>query len=324
MPSSQQLMIVAAVALLIAGLATGYIAVFHIGGSMPPSQTEQQTNNQQQPASQQSSSQPLVLENQQQKSGYWSQTKQKIKNGWNRFVDVMEHNDKAVVAISTMVIALFTVFLVVATASLFISSERVAEAGKKSAEIAEGTLIATNRPWVSILAVGSGSALTWEERGARLTIQITVKNVGKSPAFDMAVEAHQFVLGAKTGDLGSEVKKYCAEVRKRQIARAAGGHKGEVLFPDDVLRSSFGLLFPRDEVDLAVKKNGMSFFSPVAVVCVDYRSEVTKSSHATGLAFLLLRPGPTLGAPPLMLIPDQTLNPDAFGIVRAPFGSLAD
>src|SRR5208282_5869497 len=104
---------------------------------MSSPQTERQPGNQPQPADQQSASPPPELTNKGQKPTYWSRAKQKIQNGWYSFVDKMEHNDKAVVAISTMVTALFTALLVAATAFLFISSEKVADAAKQSADAAK-------------------------------------------------------------------------------------------------------------------------------------------------------------------------------------------
>ena len=54
-------------------------------------------------------------------------------------------------------LAIFTMFLVLATVGLFISGERnvdvarkSADAAKTSADVARDTLIATNRPWIQI------------------------------------------------------------------------------------------------------------------------------------------------------------------------------
>ena len=242
-------------------------------------------------------------------------------------------------------ISLFTLFLVVFTAVLaFVgivqlnflnraesiaadtaqAAKTSADAAKDSADIARNTLVASQRPWVSILSPSVEGQVTWEEKGGRATIGVTVKNVGKSPAFDIAIEAHQFVIGPDTIDIGAQVRKFCSEVRKRQIARADSGQKGEVLFPDESLLQNIGLLFARADVEGAAKRMKIPFFSPVVVVCVDYRSAITKQSHATGLAYMLLKAPPKAGAPPLMLTPDETIGVPAIGLARAPFGSVAD
>jgi hypothetical protein len=112
-------------------------------------------------------------------------------------------------------------------------------------------------------------------------------------------------------------------VRQRQIARAASGQHGEVLFPDETLPQSHIFSFARQEVEQGAKSMG-TFFSPVIVVCVDYRSSVTKKSHTTGLAYILLKRQRQPGGLPKMLTPDETLNPLTIGLARSPIGSFAD
>jgi hypothetical protein len=228
-------------------------------------------------------------------------------------------------------LAIFTALLVLATIALFVSGERNVEvarqsanAAKNSAEIAKETLISTNRPWISIVAPTIESQLTWEEKGARVTIGITVNNVGKNPAFDITVEVYPFVMGPENHDIGAAVRKFCGEVRQRQIERAASGQSGDVLFPNESLPQHHGLLFARQEVEQGAKSMGINFFSPVVVICVDYNSSVTKKSHATGLAYVLLSPPPQPGELPKLLTPDQELHSTAIYLARTPFGSFAD
>jgi hypothetical protein len=204
------------------------------------------------------------------------------------------------------------------------AARKSADAAKDSADIAQDTLVASNRPWISILQPTPDGGLTWEDKGARLTISLAIKNVGKNPAFDIAVEADQFVLGPDNFDIGAAVAKHCAEVRRRQIARAASGKHGEVLFPDESLPIRLGLLFAQEQIDAAVKNMGQPFFSPVVVICADYRSPITKQSHATGLAYMVLKPGQGAGTLPKMPSPNETLNADQFGLARSPIGSIAD
>jgi hypothetical protein len=153
---------------------------------------------------------------------------------------------------------------------------------------------------------------------------LAIKNVGKNPAFDISTEADQFVMGPNNFDIGAAVTRHCAAVRQRQIARAANGHHGEVLFPDETLPQKFGLLFSREQVDAAAKNMGRPFFSAVVVICVDYRSPITKQSHQTGLAYMLVKPPTEPGGLTRLPSPDETLNYNQFGLARSPFGSFAD
>jgi hypothetical protein len=233
--------------------------------------------------------------------------------------------DQAIVEY-TKWLAIFTLFLVLATIGLFISGERgvqvARQSAKQSADSARDTLVASNRPWISILKVAPVSQLTWEEKGARLTISAVIKNVGKSPAFDVSTEASQFVSNPIQFDIGASVKKYCDDLRQKQIQRAAAGHRGDVLFPDDTLTTNLELLFNRQEIEAGVKAMGIPFFSPVLVICSDYKSPITKSEHSTGLAYMILKPGEQ--GMPIMPKPDETLNPSDFGLARVQFGSFAD
>src|SRR5262245_32647465 len=129
----------------------------------------------------------------------------------------------------------------------------------------------------------------WEDKGARLTVHLQVKNVGNSPALDVAIEAHQFISSPEHGDYHAEVARFCAEVRRRQIARIGSGQRGEVLFPGESLSASHGLLFARSDVEAAAKFMKINFFSPNVIICVDYRSSITDQSHTTGLAYFLLK-----------------------------------
>jgi flagellar basal body-associated protein FliL len=182
--ASPGMLLATAIVLLVAGFALGAFAIFQIGRSMSAPQTEQQTNNQQKPASEQNATSPPVSKNEKEKPGYWSQIKQKLEKGWDRFVEIMEHNDKAVVAISTMVIALFTALLVAATAALFISSERVADAAKESADAAQ------------ISAKAARDALILTQR-ANIIIQGTFSNPIGGPPTSEPLKGHNFQLRLK-------------------------------------------------------------------------------------------------------------------------------
>jgi hypothetical protein len=128
-------------------------------------------------------------------------------------------------------------------ASIAIAKES-ADAAINGNKLSREAIIADQRPWVSILSPVIESPLTWEEKGARTTMGVTIKNVGKSPAFDIAVRTHQFVSGPDNYNLGAALTKFCAEVREKQLLPTA---KGDVLFPDA------GLLFARAEVEQGAK-----------------------------------------------------------------------
>ena len=311
------MMLAAAIVLLVCGLTLGAVAVFQMGRSMPTSQTEQQANNQQQPASQQHAVEQPVPENQKEKSAYWTQTKQKIKQGWNRFVEIMEHNDKAVVAISTMVIALFTVFLVCATAALFISSERVAEATKKSTEIASRTLEASQRPWIDLKLEIAGP-FVMKPDGAHFSLKYTFNNTGLSPALSVMFHQKFFpgpIMFRSQGELVTylrkknvdpnafsgpldpvtrEFKEFCDNLVKSAVITNKAGHiEGNAIFPKGTAGGTVTINLDGDEFAKARAEARDKAILPIVGGCATYWSDVTQRAHSTGLLFHLLRTGET-------------------------------
>jgi flagellar basal body-associated protein FliL len=203
------------------------------------------------------------------------------------------------------------------------TTAKAANAAQDSANVARQTLVIANRPWITVSQPIAVSPLTWDEKGARLTINWKIKNVGKSPAFDVSGEAEGFITNSKRFGIGTELEKFCKHLREKQIIRAAAGQHQEVLFPDEEISQGFGLLFPREQIEPTMKIGDKQMIAPVILVCIDYRSPVTDARHATGLAFLILKPGPDPNIS-MALIADETLAPAQFGLARSPFGSLAE
>jgi hypothetical protein len=131
-----------------AGIALSSFAIFQTGRSMGFPQTEQQSQNQQQPSGQQPATNQTVMQGDENKPSRWTQIKEYIKDKWNWIVETAERNDKAVVAISTAVIAAFTIVLAIATGFLFISSEKVAQAAVSAFNLAKRPELASQfRSW---------------------------------------------------------------------------------------------------------------------------------------------------------------------------------
>ena len=98
-----------------------------------------------------------------------------------------------VIANYTKCLAVFTAFLVLATIGLFVSGERSIEisrrtavaakdsatAAQKAANLAEETLIATNRPWISITAKVGPRGLYFNENGINLQVLFFVEEFWK-------------------------------------------------------------------------------------------------------------------------------------------------
>jgi hypothetical protein len=97
-------------------------------------------------------------------------------------------------------LVLFNGLLVAATIALFVSGERNVDVARKSAiaaqkaaNVAEGTLVATNRPWIQVKSIGIASPLGFgreygNDVGGGVNLTLVVRNVGKSPAIRIGAD----------------------------------------------------------------------------------------------------------------------------------------
>lgn len=207
-------------------------------------------------------------------------------------------------------IAPFTLFLSIATLLLALAAfiqigflmrseniaKNAADAAKKSAEIAEKTLIATQRPWVSVhMAIASG--LQFSANEARITIRFNVKNVGNSPA--IAIGIHPLIyLQTLKRDMMEEQKKVCGKLETTiDISKPFLRY---MLFPNENFIQNFSLSISRADIDRSQAEFAetykdmppSNFISPVLVGCVSYRFAFDGSIHKTGFIADILRLDP--------------------------------
>lgn len=119
------------------------------------------------------------------------------QNYLERFIASVEARDKFIVAASTVVIAIFTLALFVATGLLFYSSEKVAEAAKDSAEVAGRTLHQSQRSWVTVDAIRTTGVANYDKGFLDFTFEIEMVNSGGGLAKDIRIKA--VILPASTG-----------------------------------------------------------------------------------------------------------------------------
>jgi hypothetical protein len=264
----------------------GLIAVFAVSGliliglsQQLPSQ-EQQRQDQQQPASQHTPANEKAAVD-----------KDNQTSGWTKIKQAIERNEKVVSAISSAVIAAFTVALVLATGFLYFSSEKVADAAKKSAEVAEGTLVSTNRPWIQVKFIGIEGPLGFgpafgDDVGGGVDIILLVRNVGKSPAIRVGADLRL----ASTFDLLANQREFCDAIKRSR----------DPILEPNVLRPE-NTLFPEDEINIRVRAwthpeqiqqarqraaNMPDNKANLALVgCVYYEFPFAPGFHQTGIIF---------------------------------------
>jgi hypothetical protein len=233
-------------------------------------------------------------------------------------------------------ISIFTFWLTLATIGLGIvavlqigfldRSERIAaetaQAAKDSADIANKTLTATQRPWIyPVISVGSNMLIN--DDGATITFGYTLKNSGNTPAINVDVYPRFFAFqfGKVTGtppnftveipqtDVAVDLVKFCNEQTVSSEMKAnVSWLSGDPIFPDRELRSAVIVTIPKAEIDAAREQSDYKSFTPVLLFCVTYRSPFDTKSHHTGLAFQLFRSDPASAGGAREFSPDDKLT----------------
>jgi len=146
---------------------------------------------------------------------------------------------------------------------------------REGIRISAETLIATQRPWVSIEMTILGP-LTFDANGAGINIGVTLKNDGHSPA----MHVRNFVtLDPDTA--GHKGPDFC-ELQRTQTAQ----NFAQVLFPEDTVLDVHTARADSGEIKRAMQRTGIN---PLITACVDYLSEFNNIRHQTKLTANLLK-----------------------------------
>lgn len=162
-----------------------------------------------------------------------------------------------------------------------------ADAARKSVELADRSLSAVDRPWLSV-RFEIGSDLKFSSEGGRITIVFAVKNIGKSPALHADVYA-EFRMISPRSDFVEEHLKTCARTKPPLTPDTPAA--GFSLFPDEQLVISHSLPISHDDMQKArltfedIYKDdgplGPVWFNPILFGCVTYRFASDGSYHQT-------------------------------------------
>ena len=186
------------------------------------------------------------------------------------------------------------------------ATEIAANAAKKSADIAEKTMVGTQRPWVSVrLNLGSGFKRD-EQGGGNITIVFRMKNVGNSPAVGVYLHA-EVILGFGPKDAIVEQKRILATGRRILATGRNSGSPlgypffGYMLFPGEEFSYKMTFGISREQIKQFETKmikgfgedNGaFKFIAPSIVGDVVYGFAFDKSVHRTGFIAEIFRVDP--------------------------------
>jgi hypothetical protein len=150
---------------------------------------------------------------------------------------------------------------------------------QKSAEAAERSLIAANRPWIKV-DLRAGGPIHYNDNGANFTLIYVLKNIGNSPALNVEVRPRviNFLLHART-ELLKDVEAW-----KKFDPRVSFG---PTLFPGEVVDPKITVFMSHEQIKEATKL--LPALNPTIIGSVTYRTGLDNEWHQTGFAVQIRR-----------------------------------
>jgi len=164
---------------------------------------------------------------------------------------------------------------------------------KATSRLAEETLEATQRPWVSIKPGIGPRGLYFDVNGANLDLVFSLKNSGPTPAVSVRIE------GAPRIDVGSNdrinaLEKVCTEAKAQAEHPRMAAH---TIFPGETLDMNITYTFANKEQVALAAERMHGFILPVVIGCVDYFFTFgERRHHQTRFVYDLDCPAPNGGS----------------------------
>jgi hypothetical protein len=184
-----------------------------------------------------------------------------------------------------------------------------AQAAKASSEIAQHILELSQRPWISLQQISIINPLVFSQDGISTTIQITVENIGHSPAFEVWLDVI-FIPSSALWPSETEQRILSAQVRRHERGERALGY---TIFPGQTHTFQQPVrIVPADIQTARTFIPNDETIVPTVVGCISYFG-LTERQHQTGFVYLIIKLNPNC--------PSATL-PIRFDDRNIPVGSM--
>jgi hypothetical protein len=168
------------------------------------------------------------------------------------------------------------------------TNAKSAQAAAKAAEVAESTLAATTRPWISV-EVFSDNGIEWINGQATLTLNLRLTNRGNSPAISVVPTVEMYPHpGHGSPFLDTEMMRICGEDWKRP------DELGDAIFPNDYITTDFTVTISAAQIEAmnqfitglfkGKSPSGNTIFPGIAG-CIGYKFAFSKERHQTGFNY---------------------------------------
>jgi hypothetical protein len=186
--------------------------------------------------------------------------------------------ERAITAISAVLLMIFTAALVGATVLLYLSGEhsvgvalKAATAAKDSADVA----IISQRPWVSVKAAVGQNGLYFNVNGANLDLVLQLNNTGNTPAITVQIIGSPRI-DVEINERMRELERVCTEAKRQPPNPKMVGY---TIFPHDTLTIPMTYSFADKPTLEAITDKQHGFIFPVILGCIDYFLTYGEPAH---------------------------------------------
>ncbi len=227
------------------------------------------------------------------------------------------------VAYFTGWLALFTLLLVVVSASqisFLISADRTAtksaNAAENAANVAKETLVASRRPWI-VADVTVGKPVEVYSGGIRFTLRFNMQNKGADPAFYVFPYFKIISNNRGSHSLIQKQNEFCEEIKGRANGPNNGGF---TIFPGQPREMSLTINVSLEDFEADVAADverrairvrtgwpDVPVINPIIIGCIDYQFGEPFVHHQTRFAYQIMDKGidnHMLGGNQMLLTPD--------------------
>lgn len=170
-------------------------------------------------------------------------------------------------------------------------SQRANDLAEESNRVSRENAEADRRPWMQV-AFGLPNGVKLEKDGIRVDVVPVVRNIGKSVAYDVWVEAHAVLPGE--GVIGNITTQFCTKwinVSNQRNGPSGPAVNGKVLFPDEHdSPGTFPTIIKGEALHGIKIDDPDSVVMPhIFVICTYRKTASTKELSVTAKSFLINR-----------------------------------
>lgn len=198
------------------------------------------------------------------------------------------------------------------TDQIISNNKIVADAAKQSAEVAQQTLVATQRAWIDITEIAVAKDIMFDVNGARITLKLTLINRGHSPALAVSPWHSAFVLGATSAH---------RQQFSRPVVAIIDMSAPAMMFPGVPKEREVSAYVSSEELNQIAGRTGR-IFPIICEACVEYLFALSPTTHKTCHTITLVE----AETKRILSLPDPIapIKRETIGFLYQPFGSVAD